>query len=82
MRNLLLIVAAAGALSACAHGQGRTSEAKADNPYCLHDTGSRIATKPDQCNNQPGRSISREEMERTGGFTTFDAIRRIEPSAQ
>jgi hypothetical protein len=81
MRNFIFIAAAAGLLAGCAHDQRRTAEAKADRPYCLQDTGSRIPTKPGDCNNQPGRSISREEMERTGAFTTFDAIRRIEPSA-
>ena len=82
MRNFLIMAVVASALAACAHDQGRPGVAKADNPYCLHDTGSRIPTKPNECNNQPGRTISREEMERTGAFTTFDAIRRIEPSAQ
>jgi len=81
MRKFLLIAAAAGSLAACAHDQNRVAEAKVDKPYCLQDTGSRIPPKSGECNNQPGRSISHEEMERTGAFTTFDAIRRIEPSA-
>jgi hypothetical protein len=80
MRNLVLIAAVSGLLVACSNH--RSDMAKADDrPSCLRDTGSRIPTPPGECNNQPGRSISREEMERTGAFTTFDAIRRVEPSA-
>jgi hypothetical protein len=81
MRHFFFIAAAAGLLVGCASTQGRPDIANADRPYCLNDTGSRIPAKPGQCNG-PGRSISRDEMDRTGAFTTFDAIRRIEPSAQ
>ena len=80
MRHFVLIAAAAGVLVACA--THRPDLAKADDrPHCLRDTGSRIPTPPGECNNEPGRSISREEIERTGAYSTGDAIRRIEPSA-
>ena len=77
MRNILLIAIAAGVLAACAQQQGRPGEAKA-NPYCLQDTGSRIPPKEGECKNGPGRSVSREELERTGRPNTADALRQVD----
>ena len=84
MRNVILIVAAAGLLAACAQSSPRRDEVARKDvpPHCLQETGSRIERKPGECNNNPGRVVTREEMERTGAFTTFDAIQRTVPQAR
>jgi hypothetical protein len=43
-------------------------------------TGTRIQLKPDQCANVPGRSFSKDELDRTGAPTTAEALRMLDPS--
>lgn len=43
-------------------------------------TGTRIALKPGECANLPGRSFSQDELERTGAPTTAEALRMLDPS--
>lgn len=59
-------------LSACASGP-RPDPAK--DPNCLADTGTRI---PSNC--VAGRTITREELERTGSMNLAEALARSVPS--
>ena len=74
---LLTLVLIAG----CAGPAPRSDEpvTLARNPYCLHDTGSRIATPPGSCVPAAGRSYTREEIEDAGGPTLVDALQRLVP---
>jgi hypothetical protein len=82
MRNSIWIAAALGLLVACAQAPQKSAVAnKDDSISCLKETGSRIPTKPGECNDKPGRVVTREEMERSGGFTTFDVIKQTVPQA-
>jgi hypothetical protein len=47
---------------------------------CMHYTGSRLIMKPDQCSASPGRSYSKEDMDRTGHSTVAGALRDMDPS--
>lgn len=62
-----------------AAAEGETSS-KAEKPYCLKYTGSRIRPPAGQCANTRGRVYSREDIERTGDVNLNDALRRLDPS--
>lgn len=59
---------------------------------CLRQTGSRIVASANaradagkdkskrQCTSAPGRSYSREDIDRTGAVDLADALRRLDPS--
>lgn len=48
---------------------------------CLRDTGTRIKRKdPKACNGLPGESYSGDELRRSGGVTTGEALRLLSPS--
>ncbi len=82
MRNPVACALAASLLLACAQPDARRDVARKDERVsCLKETGSRIKPKAGECNNNPGRVVEREEIERSGAFTTFDAIRRTVPQA-
>lgn len=77
-RTLLALLALA-TLAACAGPGARTSppaDTLAGTPYCLSETGTRI--RSEHCT--PGRSYSREELQRTGSFSAGDALTRLSPS--
>lgn len=65
-----------------------TAEQKSAEAFCLRQTGSHlrsITARPHneravECANSPGRVYTREDIDRTGAFTTQDAIRRLDPS--
>lgn len=65
-------------------GQKQTQELRAAD--CLTQTGTRIRTrdpKTGKVNCQgPGRSYSRDELDRTGEVDLADALRRIDPSVR
>jgi hypothetical protein len=46
---------------------------------CLHDTGSRLKLRPDDCSGI-GRSYSKENIDRTGALTAGGALRLLDPS--
>ncbi len=46
---------------------------------CL-TTGTRIALKPDQCALVPGRTFSKDDLDRTGAIDTAEALRMLDPS--
>jgi hypothetical protein len=65
--------AAIDSVAANAAGKGK-------NPIgCVQDTGSRIKQKPGDCRG-PGRSYSRDELDRTGAIDTAEALKRLDPS--
>lgn len=48
---------------------------------CLRETGTRIKRRDgDGCLASPGRSYSRDELQRTGSLTLGEALQRLEPS--
>jgi len=47
---------------------------------CMHYTGTRLNMKPDQCSTSPGRSYSKEDMDRTGHSTVSGALRNMDPT--
>jgi hypothetical protein len=49
---------------------------------CIRQTGSRIRQRDTKtvCNGQPGRSYSKDELDRTGHVNLADAIRTLDPS--
>ena len=63
-------------------------EQKSADLFCLRQTGSHlrsITPRPHheravECANEPGRSYSREDIERTGAINTADALRKLDPS--
>jgi hypothetical protein len=55
--------------------------ATAEDPSCLHDTGSRIADPNEKCRGI-GRSYSNSQIEETGATTTGEALRLLDPSIQ
>jgi hypothetical protein len=78
-------IAALLSLSACA---ARTADVSpsvgapgslAQNPACLHQTGSRIAAANANCSAW-GRSYSSDDIERTGSVTAGEALRLMDPS--
>lgn len=78
IRNTMCVLAAAAVLAACA-GQP-ANQAKADakagdgDRHCLRDTGSKIEREGCMAH---GRSVSREELERSGGVQTGDSLKRV-----
>lgn len=49
---------------------------------CIRETGTRLHKRDKKgCTGAPGRSYSREEIDRSGATDTGEAIRRLSPSA-
>ena len=63
------------ALQGCASQEPKD---QAQNMNCVRDTGTRIAH--DGCTAAPGRSYTREDLERTGSTNTTEALQRLDPS--
>lgn len=81
MKTLALTLLATVLLGACASSPPATrtqAEAPVDR-NCLRETGSRIPPRPGACVIGVGRSYSRDDLDRTGGATTGDALRRLVP---
>lgn len=49
---------------------------------CVRETGSRIARRDgkSRCTGQPGRSYSKEDLDRTGHTNIGDALRALDPA--
>jgi hypothetical protein len=47
---------------------------------CVHDTGTRIKPPPGECSTSPGRSYSKEDLDRTGKTSVAGALRNLSPS--
>lgn len=56
------------------------------NGNCLRQTGSRISPRADKhgrkCVNAPGRSYSKDDLDRTGATDMAEALRRLDPSVR
>lgn len=52
--------------------------------HCVRQTGSRIVRRADnnRCNALPGRSYSKEDIDRTGHTDLAQALRTLDPSIQ
>lgn len=70
---------------------GTSATDNVNNRNCLQDTGSRITAsanakarkagkKERECANSPGRSYSKEDIDRTGQTDTASALRQLDPS--
>ena len=53
----------------------------AQDPSCLHDTGSRIANPTERCRGY-GRSYTDKQIDETGATTVGEALRLLDPSIQ
>lgn len=66
------------AAQAKAIAEKKASLAKA--PICPQSTGSRIKRPDNDCVPVPGRSYTRDDLERTGAVDTSEALRRLDPA--
>jgi hypothetical protein len=66
-------------LCGCATTKPPASAATVNDPSCLKDTGSRIASNPGQCRGF-GRSYSSQDIDRTGVTTSAEALSLLDPS--
>ena len=60
---------------------------KSSDAFCLRETGSHLlkirndhGQQAIECANAPGHAYTREDIDRTGAFTTSEALRRLDPS--
>jgi hypothetical protein len=67
--------------SLCAGCAGQVAPDKTDvaDRYCVRETGTRMARPDGQCTPDPGRSYTREDLERTGESTLGGALSRVRP---
>jgi hypothetical protein len=79
MRTTLLATLAL-LLTACAHDRPAPQTASASDKYCVTETGSYIKKTNGECVAGPGRTYSREELERTGEIDNARALRDLDPS--
>ena len=77
------------AVAADAQGVGNTDAANAkrtSNVGCIKDTGTNIRPRDPKTGKAlcigPGRSYSREQIDRTGQTDLADALRRLDPSVR
>ena len=75
----LLILTACATTTGGAKPNSAASEAVAENPACLTETGSRIAGNAANCS-ALSRSYSRDDIDRTGSTTADEALRLLDPS--
>jgi len=50
-----------------------------EQAFCIKDTGTRIKPKDGECVG-PGRTYSREELDRTGSFNAAEALKKLDPA--
>lgn len=82
MRKLLALWAlmlCAGCAGQVAPDQRDTPLAASSNPYCLRDTGTRIAVPEGQCAPAVGHVYTREQLDQTGAATLGEALSRLVP---
>lgn len=76
----ILALATAIVIAGCASQPVDSAKApEPRNPYCLSETGTRIEVPEGQCAPGRGRTITREELEQTGGVNLSDRLRRLVP---
>ena len=83
MPKLLIVIAAAAVLAACAQtptGEHIVSPSYLRDDQCLK-TGTRIRLSDEDCATAvSGRVYTQKEIERTGAFTISEALRRLDPT--
>lgn len=83
LRPLLLGICVAVSAVGCAATPSARLGAdtpRLENTDCLRSTGTRIPLREGRCSISPGRAYSRADIDRTGAFTTFDALQRLDPA--
>lgn len=75
--KLLTLGTLALALGACATQPTPAEDKVAQQEQCIRETGTRIELEQGKCQNVPGHAYSREDIERTGGVRTSDALKRL-----
>ncbi len=78
MKPVLILIASVLWLAACAGEPPKSAEAE-EQSRCVRETGSRI---PNEGRCEPGRSYSRDEIERTGQMSTGEALRTLDPAVR
>lgn len=86
MNIKLVLLAATLALGACASPAPRNALASAPqtvpDPFCLRETGSRLAPAAGKCLAVAGISFSRSDLERTGATDIAQALDRLLPGVR
>lgn len=70
-------------IAASAPASGKTEDKpRLSEANCVRQTGSRIRQRDAKtvCNGQPGRSYSKDDLDRTGHTNLADALRTLDPS--
>jgi len=75
----VLVLTACAASTAGVKPKAAASDAVAQNPACLSQTGSRIPVNNANCS-ALGRSYSSKDINLTGSTTADDALRLMDPS--
>jgi hypothetical protein len=74
------LLACAIAVAGCANQPAPERVAARDpKPYCLRETGTKLAVPEGKCGPGQGRSVTREELEQSGGMTVSDSLNRVVP---
>jgi hypothetical protein len=79
--QILALVPAVLLTAACASqpAADKTASLKEPPSHCLRETGTRLEVPEGKCVAGPGRVVTREQLERSGGITTGAALNRIAP---
>ncbi len=82
LKPLLLAVCAASVAAGCAVDRVASfnESTAAIDRTCLMETGTRIKAKDGECSAVVGRSYSKRELDRTGAFTTGEALLMLDPA--
>jgi hypothetical protein len=83
MPKLMLIAGLLAVLAACAtvpEAQTTTLVSKDAHDYTCVQTGTRIRLEEGECAPQAGRNYTRDELDRAGGLTLAESLRRLDPS--
>lgn len=77
----VLSLASVVLIAACASqpASERALAPEPHDPHCLRETGTRIEVAEGKCAPGRGRSITREELEQTGGVNLSDRLSRLVP---
>jgi hypothetical protein len=83
MPKLMLIAGLLAILAACAtvpESQTTTLVSMDAHDYSCVQTGTRIRLEKGECASQPGRAYTKEELDRVGGFTLSESLRKLDPA--
>jgi outer membrane cobalamin receptor len=77
MERHALVLIAAAFLAGCASAPTEVAKEAEVDRACVRDTGTRIEQPEGKCVASPGRVYTREDLERSGGIGTGEALKRI-----